>query len=681
MNKDHLFSRLIIFSVTFFLSLVLFVAEGKCFLKAEGQSIVDANGDTVLLRGIGLGGWLVPEGYQLHIPGFGSPSSIRKLIVNLIGEDNAEEFYLRYLENYVTEADIDSIASWGFNSIRIPFNYRLLSPEDQPNVFLEEGFAYLDTLMIWCEKNHLYLILDMHCAPGGQNSGNISDSDGIEARLWTEPENQDRTVEIWKKIAERYVQEEWIGGYDLINEPVLPSGYSNTKLRAFYMRLAQEIRKIDTNHILFIEGNWYATDFTFLDPPFDTNMVYSFHKYWSENSQGAIQSYVNLRSRYKIPLWMGESGENSNTWFFDAVRLFEENKIGWCWWMHKKIETMTSPYSSPITPDYQRVLDYWNGQASKPSVDYAKNALLSIAENLKSENCDFRPGVLKALLGKDFGTQSTPFAENNIPGTIPCVNYDFGREGVAYHDVDFQNISGPGGSAWNRGYTYRNDGVDIEKSENGAGTDYNVGWTETGEWIKYSVNVQQPGSYAVSFRLASPYSTGKLQLLADDETLISFFEIPNTGGWQSWQTITADTVSLNAGSQHLIFKVLNNGFNISQMIFELIASSNGNRLDRPVPEQFQLEQNYPNPFNASTFIEFALPDMADVDISIYNIQGQLVRKLVEERKTEGWYQVAWQPFLNNESNFLFASGVYFYQLKAQAGKNRFSQTKQMILLQ
>ena len=93
----------------------------------------------------------------------------------------------------------------------------MLSPEDQPGVYLEEGFQVIDNLLTWCENNQLYLILDMHCAPGGQNSGNISDSDGIEARLWTESANQDRTIEIWKKLAERYVNEKWIGSYDLIN--------------------------------------------------------------------------------------------------------------------------------------------------------------------------------------------------------------------------------------------------------------------------------------------------------------------------------------------------------------------------------------------------------------------------------------------------------------------------------
>ena len=321
----------LIFSSNFFFAIFIFSSFQNSFpyLKAHGKDIVDSSGQKVFLRGIGLGGWLVQEGYQLHVPGFGSPASIRNKIVDLIGLENTSHFYDLYLANYVAEQDIEKIASWGFNSIRLPFNYRLLSPVDQPGVYLEEGFALLDNVLQWCKKYHLYLILDMHCAPGGQNNGNISDSDGEVARLWTDPANQDRTINIWQKIATRYAKEEMIGGYDLLNETVLPSGHSSTELRSLFMRITQAIRQVDKNHIIFIEGNWYATDFTSLTPPWDVNLVYSFHKYWNPNTQSAIQKYINIRNQYRVPLWMGESGENSNQWFNDCVRLrSEERRVG-----------------------------------------------------------------------------------------------------------------------------------------------------------------------------------------------------------------------------------------------------------------------------------------------------------------------------------------------------------------
>ncbi len=144
--------RFFFIPILFFL---LFSQNGQAYLKTQAGEIVDSNGQKILLRGIGLGGWLVQEGYQLHIPGFGSPSSIRKMIVELIGQENADQFYQRYISNYVTEEDIQKIASWGVNSIRLPFNYRLLTPEDQPGIYLEEGFQIMDQLLEWCEKNKL----------------------------------------------------------------------------------------------------------------------------------------------------------------------------------------------------------------------------------------------------------------------------------------------------------------------------------------------------------------------------------------------------------------------------------------------------------------------------------------------------------------------------------------------
>ncbi|RQV99548.1 MAG: hypothetical protein EH225_11405, partial [Calditrichaeota bacterium] len=154
---------------------------GMSFLRTSGQDIVDSSGTGILLRGYGLGGWLVPEGYMLHVPGYGSPSYIDSLVRDLIGDQNADNFWESYRYNYVRKSDIDRIAQWGFNSIRLPFHYKNFY-DIGSHSFKPEGFALLDTLLDWCEQNNMYLILDMHCAPGGQNKDNISDSDGIEAR-------------------------------------------------------------------------------------------------------------------------------------------------------------------------------------------------------------------------------------------------------------------------------------------------------------------------------------------------------------------------------------------------------------------------------------------------------------------------------------------------------------------
>jgi endoglucanase len=164
-----------------------------------------------------------------------------------------------------------------------------------------------------------------------------------------------------KNCREIYKDEEWIGGYDLINEPHwnLPGGVA---LRELYGRITDAVRSVDTTHILYIEGNWYANDFTGLTPPWDDNMVYSFHKYWSTNKPGDLDWVLPLRDQHNIPLWMGESGENSNTWFTDAISLFENNNIGWAWWTVRKIGDIDSPYAVDINPGYEKIRQYWYGE-------------------------------------------------------------------------------------------------------------------------------------------------------------------------------------------------------------------------------------------------------------------------------------------------------------------------------
>jgi len=646
--------------------------ESYSYLHCKGRDIVDSNDQKILLRGIGLGGWLVPEGYQLHIPGFGSPSSIRTMITELIGQENTAQFYQRYRANYVAAADIQKIAEWGFNSIRLPFNYRMLSPEDQPGVYLEEGFAIIDECLTWCKKYGLYLILDMHCAPGGQSKDNIADADGIEARLWTEPANQDRTVEIWRKIAERYANEEMIAGYDLINETVLPPGIASTDLRLLFMRITTAIREVDQNHIVFIEGNWYATDFTSLTPHWDVNLVYSFHKYWSENAQSSIQHYVNISNTYKVPLWMGESGENSNTWFNDCVQLMEKNNIGWCWWTHKKIETLTSPYSAPIGQPYQRVLDYWNNQADKPSPEYANNALLQMADDLALDRCEFHPDVLDALFRADFGTHAIAFKDHHIPGTIHSIDYDFGQVDVAYFDADYQNI---GGAQWNKGWKYRNDGVDIELSNDRDGAQYNVGWIENGEWLLYTVLVDESAQYDIDFRVASPNSNGRLQLLLDNQQLTDVIAIPNTGGWQNWQTVSISAVSIPDGSHLLKVHFVKGDFNINNMRFKLDLSSIENRYSFvPVTDNVFFAQNYPNPFNYSTQIPIYLKQPQKVTIRIYDSRGTLVKKLFAGSLSDGLHKILWDG--SNNQNTSVSSGLFFYEFDVDGS----SKTKPMIFV-
>ena len=393
--------------------------SGDGFFRTRGTAIVDGSGTPVVLQGVGLGGWLMPEGYMLHVsaPDGGSPRAIRARIVDLIGEADADRFYEIYRANYVEEKDVAAIKAWGFDHVRLPFHYRLLY-DPETGAFLEDGFALVDTFLEWCRAHGLYVILDLHAAPGAQNALNISDSDGT-ARLWTEPvPYQDQTVALWAEIARRYKDETLVIGYDLINEPVLPDGVPGSALRALYVRLAEAVRAVDPNHILFVEGNWYATDFSALEPAFDDNMVYAFHKYWNGTTKNTIQYLLDLRNRTRVPLWLGESGENSNAWFYLVTSLVEGEGIGWNWWTHKKIETVTAPLSAPFAPGYQAVVNYWNGSGPRPTRTAARDALFAMAETLDLDSCETRPGVLAALFHHDYRRMREPFGANAVPGVV-----------------------------------------------------------------------------------------------------------------------------------------------------------------------------------------------------------------------------------------------------------------------
>ncbi len=379
--------------------------ETPGFLKTDGRHIVDGKGEPVLLRGIGLGGWMLQEPYMLKLSGV-SPAQydIKEKITALVGEERCTEFYDAWLANMVTRRDIDSLKSWGFNSVRLPMHYNLFTPPvemepvDGEFTWIEKGFEMTDSLLTWCAANEMYLILDLHAAPGGQgNDIPIADVDTTKPNLWESELNKRKTVALWHRLAERYRDEPWIGGYDLMNETNFPLE-GNEALRKLMTEITAAIRQVDTNHIIFIEGNHFATDFSGLTPPWDSNMVYSFHKYWSPATVETIQQFLDIRNEHDVPLWMGESGENNNEWYRSAVQLFEADIIGWAWWTLKKLDSGSGIMNVTVPDGYQQIIDFWKGTAPAPSPDDVYATLMQLTEDLRIENCRVNYGVLDALL-------------------------------------------------------------------------------------------------------------------------------------------------------------------------------------------------------------------------------------------------------------------------------------------
>jgi len=566
--------------ICFFLAFT-FQANAQGFLKTDGKVIVNDSGDTILLRGMGLGGWMLQEGYMLQTASFANAQyQIRGKIEELIGASDTDLFYDAWLANHVRKIDIDSLAAWGFNSVRLPMHYNLftLPIEDEPvagqHTWLDKGFELTDSLISWCKQNEIYVILDLHAAPGGQGyDQGISDYDTTKPSLWESPANKAKTVALWKKIAERYADEPTIAAYDLINEPNwnLPG---NIPLKNLYLEITDSIRAVDANHMLLIEGNWFANDFTGLTPPWDDNMVYSPHKYWSYNDQASIQWVLNIRDNFNVPIFFGESGENSNVWFRDAIQLLEDRGVGWAWWPMKKIESIAGPLSVIKTPAYQTLLDYWNGTGSAPSAVFAKNALMGIANGLKMENCIFQKDVIDAMFRQVNSDETLPFNTQNIPGVVYPTDFDMGVLGSAYFDSDVANyqVSSGNYTSWNNGWVYRNDGVDIEVSTDIVYSNgYSIGWLAAGEWMQYDVNVATSAVYNVEVRVAANEPNGKFHFSAGPADISNVINVQNTGGWQNWQTLVVPNIVLTPQDKKLRFYVDGAGFNLGSLRFVEIA--------------------------------------------------------------------------------------------------------------
>jgi len=390
------------------LSLVSSLAGGQTrFVTIREKELASPDGKPLLLKGINLGNWLLPEGYMFKFKTTNSPRLIQAAISELVGEDEARRFWKNYRDNYVTREDIHFIKQSGFNSVRVPFSYRLfVSDATVPN--LEgPGYELLDRVVDWCRRESLYVILDMHAAPGGQTGDNIDDSWGYPF-LFESSESQELTVNLWRKIAARYRDQTTVIGYDLLNEPIAPyfdTASLNPKLEPFYRKIVSGIREVDRNHLIFLGGAQWDTNFKVFGPPFDRKLVYTFHKYWMTVNQEAIQEYLTFRDKYDVPIWMGESGENTDEWIDSFRKLLEGHNIGWCFWPYKKLAATSCIVSINLPEDWAAIVAFVEGPRTafeevrkrRPLKDKVEKALSDYLEQIKFANCRVNQGYLKAL--------------------------------------------------------------------------------------------------------------------------------------------------------------------------------------------------------------------------------------------------------------------------------------------
>lgn len=567
-------------------SLILFVIlcchqVNAQYLRTDGQRIVNEKGENVLLRGMGLGGWMLQEGYMMKIDGEGQQYRIRQRIEEVAGKEPTAAFYKAWLANHTRRIDIDSMKAWGFNSVRLPMHFELytLHSDQEPvagqQTWLEQGFAITDSLLAWCKANSMYLILDLHAAPGGQgNDLNISDRNPDKPVLWESEADQAKTIALWRKLAERYANEPWIGAYDVINEPnwgfTDPKGdrngtkeKDNSSLGKFLKQLTAAIREVDKKHIVIIEGNGWGNNYSGFDPDWDRNMVLSFHKYWNYNDTASIKNVLQMRRKYNMPVWLGETGENSNGWFTDAISLFESNNIGWAWWPLKKIGS-NNPQEIVSNAAYDSLISYINRRPGsvKPEAGKTAEGLMQLANNARLGNTIIHRDVIDAMFRQPHTTATKPYMDHGVGDWINAADYDLGRNRYAYYDVDTANFRSSGNnSVGNRGRVYRNDGVDIRR-EQGVANRYYVSDIAAGEWLQYTINLPSGGNFNLTLKTAAVADSGMVSIEVNGKATGKMVNIPASGSDRTF-TETIVPLSLGKGVQRIRFWFIKGGFNFS----------------------------------------------------------------------------------------------------------------------
>ena len=331
-------------------------------LSAEGENIVDADGNAVVLRGTNFGGWLVQEGWMCPTKQTDTLSTDMTLY-SRFGKEKAEALIAAYQESWITEEDFKTVKELGLNVVRVPFTYmtvyyhlsdkgELLHPDEF--TLREDPFERLDFALEMCKKYGLYLILDMHGAVGSQNGSDHS-GDTSRTNLYAGTElgeaYREKTAELWALVAEHFAGESNVAGYDLLNEPTRASGATQWD---YYDVLYDAVRAKDPDHMIFIEATWEPNN---LPSPEDygwENVVYEYHHYnWDYNNQSNKSFYTYkklLGNTHKVPSLIGEfnawgdsrrsTGKRDQTDLEANAGVLEfYNGEGWHWttWTYKVV--------------------------------------------------------------------------------------------------------------------------------------------------------------------------------------------------------------------------------------------------------------------------------------------------------------------------------------------------------
>ena len=296
-------------------------------------------------------------------------------MLEVLGQEKYEFFFDKWLEYFFTETDAQFFASLGLNCLRLPFNYRHFEDDMNPRVLKQSGFKHLDRVVDLCANAGIYTILDMHTVPGGQNPDWHSDNPTNYAAFWDYKDHQNRTVWLWEQLAAHYRGNPWVAGYNPINEPCDPE---HGRLPVFYDRIEAAIRRVDPDHILWLDGNTFSMEWKGFEHVLP-NSVYALHDYsmmgfpTGQPYKGTAEQKEQLERQFRrkaefmtahgTPIWNGEFGpvyanplldkdadainQDRYNLLGQQLAIYDRYQIHWSIWLYKDIGVQGMVHTSP----------------------------------------------------------------------------------------------------------------------------------------------------------------------------------------------------------------------------------------------------------------------------------------------------------------------------------------------
>ena len=611
----------------------------------------------------------------------------------------------------VTAINFDDYKNAGFTCIRLPITWDKHTDTTAPYTINPTWLNRIEQIVDWGLSRHLIIIINAH------------HEDWIKS-AYTD-NHKARFDSIWSQIATRFKNKSDSLLFEVINEPN-PLSFANvTDLNA---RTIQTMRKTNPTRIVLFSGNMWSNSSELVAAaiPQDTFLIGYYHSYdpypFGLVGTGTYGSDADINATtqkfnqvtawgaaHKIPVVLSEFGYVSaceynsrmcayatvvdqalahhvafNVWE-DGGDFYFYNRTGHTWSEIKDILIHTykeSPNKMKISAYADTLVKIqWHNRTTENDsiiverkidtgnfVFFAKIAPMDsvfidsttstgkafyyrLRANLKdSIEIQSYPVMMRVL-----ATYRAPFTgvPTPIPGKVEAENYDIGGEGLTSHDIDGVNQGGA---------NYRpNDGVDIGEHATGQ---YHVGYIAAGEWLEYTIDVQQSATYTMTASVASGGSGGGQFNIKFKNGTTRTFTTVSTGSWTSYADVS-NTFKFDTGVQVMRVNMVTAGFDLDYINF-----SNPTSVDQEnSPAQFQLFDNYPNPFNSSTTITFTLPSRSYITLKIYDLIGREVATIVSGELGAGRYTRQW-----NAAGY--SSGVYFYRLEA----GNFVDVKKLVLM-